>query len=95
MLGHAQERVPAASARRAGLPPSVDQVFFRGLAKNPADRFPTSTSFAAALSQALAPSPSAALHPPAPLQAHARQAPQSLSAVCSKDFLHQFSQHSL
>lgn len=66
MLGHAQERVPAASARRAGLPPSVDQVFFRGLAKNPADRFPTSTSFAAALSQALAPSPSAALHPPAP-----------------------------
>ena len=43
------EPPPALSARRLGLPPAVDQVFARALAKAPADRYATCRDFAAAL----------------------------------------------
>ncbi|MFZ2509755.1 MAG: protein kinase [Gordonia sp. (in: high G+C Gram-positive bacteria)] len=65
VLAHVQDASPALSARRPGLHPTVDQVFYRALAKNPADRYATSGEFAAALSQSLtAPkaTPSAAPH---------------------------------
>ncbi len=54
-LLHAQvsEPPPALSARRAGLPAAVDGVLARALAKNPEERYPTCTQFAAELSIAL------------------------------------------
>jgi hypothetical protein len=57
---------PSAAARRPDLPAAVDEVLATALAKNPADRFPTCSQFADALSAALG---GAAGHPggaPAP-----------------------------
>ena len=50
------EPVPSASAR-ANLPPDVDAVFRRALAKRPDDRYATGASFVAALRTALAAAP--------------------------------------
>lgn len=44
---------PALSSRRPGLPAGVDEVFARGLAKSPEDRFTSCGAFAAALGAAL------------------------------------------
>jgi tetratricopeptide (TPR) repeat protein len=52
-IAHAQEPVPPASARGVGLPSSVDAVFERALAKNPAERFDTAAAFVDALRNAL------------------------------------------
>lgn len=53
IFSHVQDPIPSASARNPSLPAAVDQVFARALAKNPADRFPDSGSFAAALNAAV------------------------------------------
>ncbi|HEU4450931.1 MAG TPA: serine/threonine-protein kinase [Gaiellaceae bacterium] len=50
---HIHEPVPPASHRGVGLPPAVDAVFERALAKGPEARFPTATSFVDALARAL------------------------------------------
>ncbi|MFD6220908.1 serine/threonine-protein kinase [Nocardia asteroides] len=56
--GHLQQDPPRASARRADLPPALDEVIARGMAKRPADRFATCAEFAAAAAAALTePSP--------------------------------------
>jgi serine/threonine protein kinase len=44
---------PSAAARRPDLPPAVDRVLARALAKNPADRYTTCGQFADELSEAL------------------------------------------
>jgi hypothetical protein len=44
---------PSAAARRPDLPPAVDRVLGRALAKNPADRYTTCGQFADELSEAL------------------------------------------
>ena len=76
MLAHLEDPIPSARARNSGLPPAVDQAFFRGLAKDPAGRFTSSSEFAAALENSLVgdrpqPVPARAPHPashsPAPL----------------------------
>lgn len=46
---HAEEQVPAASRLNPTLPPAVDAVLARGMAKRQQDRFPTAAAFAAAL----------------------------------------------
>ena len=51
---HITDPVPPASERGVGLPPSVDAVFARALAKDPAARFPSATSFVQALGAVLA-----------------------------------------
>src|SRR4051794_9221527 len=56
---HIHEPVPPASARGVGLPPAVDPVFDRALAKNPSARFRTSAEFVAALRAALRAEPTA------------------------------------
>jgi len=60
---HLSEQPPSASARRPGLPPAVDPVLARAMAKVPAERYETCVAFAAAMRLALldrVPEPSAA-----------------------------------
>ncbi len=54
LLAHATQPIPRATARGPALPGAVDAVFDRGLAKSPADRFPSARSFVEALDAALA-----------------------------------------
>ncbi|WP_280258326.1 serine/threonine-protein kinase [Nocardia wallacei] len=51
--GQLQEAPPELSAVRPGLPPALDIVFARGLAKRPVDRFASCTEFATAAWHAL------------------------------------------
>ncbi len=53
MYAHLSETPPPVTSRRAGLPPVVDQVVARALAKVPADRYASCQEFADALLQAL------------------------------------------
>uniref|UniRef100_UPI000A07374F serine/threonine-protein kinase n=1 Tax=Nocardia amikacinitolerans TaxID=756689 RepID=UPI000A07374F len=62
MNGHMYTPVPPLSRTRRGLPPALDAVMARALAKRPADRFPSCTDFATAARRALA-SGSPAPHP--------------------------------
>ena len=52
LTAHVGEPVPQATARRPDLPVALDAVLARGLAKDPADRYPRARSFAAALRDA-------------------------------------------
>lgn len=53
LRAHVQDEPPPPSTVRRGLPPAVDAVIARALAKAPQQRFPTCTAFATALAQAL------------------------------------------
>ena len=50
---HVEEEPPAASERNRSLPPAVDAVLARGMAKRPEDRWPSAQDFAQALETAL------------------------------------------
>jgi serine/threonine protein kinase len=50
---HIHEPVPPASGRQVGLPPAVDHVFERALAKDPRERYPSGAEFVTALGRAL------------------------------------------
>jgi eukaryotic-like serine/threonine-protein kinase len=50
---HVEEPPPRASARNAALPPALDAVLIRGMAKRPEDRWPTATEFADAVERAV------------------------------------------
>ena len=50
---HIEEEPPAASERNRALPPAVDAVLARGMAKRPEDRWPSAQDFAQALDTAL------------------------------------------
>jgi serine/threonine protein kinase len=76
LLAHKSTPPPLVSSRRAGLPPSVDAVISRALAKSPEERFRTCGEFSAALRAAigLAPydnAPRRVTHPPTELSFHA------------------------
>ncbi len=51
---HVHTPVPSISARRSDLPPELDSVFARALAKTPSERFPICADFVAALYSAFA-----------------------------------------
>jgi serine/threonine-protein kinase len=51
---HVEADPPAASSINPQLRPAMDAVLARGMAKDPADRWPTATAFAQALEQAMA-----------------------------------------
>ena len=53
MYAHLSEPPPPVTSRRAGLPPAVDQLVARALAKVPADRYASCQEFADALLQEL------------------------------------------
>jgi len=69
------EREPDAPTRRASdLPPPVDGVLLRALAKEPAERWPSATAFVDALERAVAPTPAESTEPTRPLPAESRAA---------------------
>ncbi|MBF6171882.1 serine/threonine-protein kinase [Nocardia blacklockiae] len=51
---HLHDAPPALSARKHWIPPEVDEILRRALAKNPADRYPTCTEPVRLLTEALA-----------------------------------------
>ena len=53
MWAHVSTPPPSLSGQRPDLPPAIDAVLARAMAKSPADRFPTCIAFALALRQAL------------------------------------------
>jgi hypothetical protein len=53
MYAHLSEPPPVPTSLRTGLPPAVDSVFAKVLAKSPEDRYPTCQDFASALRSAL------------------------------------------
>ncbi|HVU65833.1 MAG TPA: protein kinase [Ktedonobacteraceae bacterium] len=53
MFAHVNTPPPPPSSFVPGLPPTLDAVLLRGLAKKPADRFPTIAAFAQAFQQAV------------------------------------------
>lgn len=75
ILAHIQAPIPSASARNHGLPPGVDAVLVRALAKDRAHRYPDSRSFAADLQRALSEAPAA----PAPTPDGPAYAPTGLN----------------
>ncbi len=46
---HVQDPAPSARATRSDVPPELDAIIFRCMAKSPAERFPTAASIAAAI----------------------------------------------
>ncbi|MBA2474696.1 MAG: protein kinase, partial [Actinobacteria bacterium] len=53
-MAHVSALVPAISSRRPSLPPELDRVFERALAKEPEERYPSCAEFVSALRAALA-----------------------------------------
>ena len=53
MSAHVSTPPPSLSGQRPDLPPAIDAVIAKAMAKSPADRFPTCIAFALALRQAL------------------------------------------
>jgi tetratricopeptide (TPR) repeat protein len=70
---HVEDDPPAASELDADLPRAVDDVLWRGMAKHPEDRWPTSSAFVDALEGALAPRRRAAAHGSPPPTAPTRR----------------------
>jgi serine/threonine protein kinase len=64
LLAHLEAPPPRVTALRPDLPPAIDQVVSRAMAKDPASRFPTCRALLTATREALTPSPAPA-RPPA------------------------------
>jgi serine/threonine-protein kinase len=71
LLAHLEAAPPRVSAARPELPPALDQVVLRALAKAKQDRFPSCRALVAAARHALAPTPTRRLANPAPPSAPA------------------------
>ena len=93
LTAHAYAPVPSARDRDPALPPAVDDVLRRGMAKDPAARFPAAGDLAAALAAALAaPRSTTAVMPavappppstPAPRRGRAIAAAAAIAAVAA------------
>jgi serine/threonine protein kinase len=63
LLAHLEAPPPRVTALRPDLPPAIDQVVSRAMAKDPASRFPTCRALLTATREALTPSPAPAPPP--------------------------------
>ena len=82
LYAHTTEPVPRISVRRGELPPALDAVFERALAKAPGDRPDSAAQLVAAIRAAMGDELVASLGPPAPLRALAAgEADSTLSPV--------------
>ncbi|MEV6216348.1 serine/threonine-protein kinase [Nocardia sp. NPDC051833] len=84
MMGHLHEPPPRATAVRPGLPPAIDQVFARAMAKNPNERFSTCREFTTAATAALVPGsnlPGQHTSPTYPIQTHTQWSPNAVTAI--------------
>jgi eukaryotic-like serine/threonine-protein kinase len=80
MYAHLSDPPPPVTSRRADLPPGLDLVLARALAKAPADRYPSCQAFADALLQALG---TAALRSRPPVSGEHESAPDHPPAQAS------------
>ncbi|MGX1806392.1 serine/threonine-protein kinase [Nocardia sp. NPDC055321] len=93
MLGHLHQPPPRATAVRPGLPPAIDAVFARVLAKNPAARYGSCREFTEAAAEVLVPgyrashitSPSAPWYTAPPRRPSENGAPATTSAAAPDD----------
>jgi serine/threonine-protein kinase len=79
MARHAAERLPSLTTARATVPPALQLVVHRAMAKAPVDRYRDATRFAAALDEALA--APAAVAPPARVASRGRWIAVGLAAA--------------
>ncbi|WP_348537632.1 serine/threonine-protein kinase [Nocardia neocaledoniensis] len=80
MMGHLHEPPPRPTSVRPGLPPALDQVFARAMAKNPHERFLSCREFTDAATAALVPGSNPTGHhtsPTYPIQAPTQWASQA------------------
>ncbi len=75
---HVEQEPPAVSSRRATLPPALDPVLRRGMAKDPAERWATGAALAAAIDAGLFERPVSFSPAGAPLPLTRRRAPRTL-----------------
>ncbi len=78
---HIEDPPPSASARATDLPPAVDAVLARGMAKDPAERWPSAASFATAVSGAVSGAVGAPAVEPAPRRARATGGLRTITRV--------------
>ena len=84
LYAHVHDSVPSLSGSCPGLPPAVDGVVARALAKSPADRYSRCGEFAAALAEAMAPAPAPAAVAPARRNRLARTADKPAAGEMSR-----------
>ncbi|MEV6275684.1 protein kinase [Nocardia sp. NPDC051832] len=92
---HLTEAPPRPSVARPGVPPALDDVIARGMAKDPADRYPTAAAFAqaarAALGAPAAPAPKFVVHAPDPSRFGNPDATATRNAVVPPEATGEFS----
>jgi serine/threonine protein kinase len=76
LLAHLEAPPPRVTTLRPDLPPAIDQVVARAMAKTPADRFPSCRTLVAAAREALTEGPPPAAPSPHPSPTPATPAPQ-------------------
>ncbi|MGI8713620.1 MAG: serine/threonine-protein kinase, partial [Solirubrobacteraceae bacterium] len=80
---HIEDEPPSASARDRSLPPAIDAVLQRGMAKEPAARFATGSEFVDELRNALTPAPVVKRALPRPDAGRRRPAPGTRAPTTS------------
>ena len=68
LYAHMSDEPPSVTAARPELPPALDEVIRRAMAKDPAERYATATQMIEAAERAFGPSARAAIQPPGPLE---------------------------
>jgi hypothetical protein len=79
LMQHIQDPLPLPSTVKPGVPPAVEQVILKALAKDPDDRYPSATEFLEAWKAAMAGTPTVAAKPAAQTVAERHMAARTAS----------------